>query len=45
MVNKMSRSLNKVRNGAISEWVVNDNLPNEGDFEGLWDFYKKAQKV
>lgn len=44
MVNKMSRSLSKVRNGAISEWVVNDNLPNEGDFEGLWDFLQKSSK-
>ncbi len=41
LVAQFSRSLNKVRGGVLPDWVISDDLPTEGNFNGVWDFLQK----
>ncbi len=41
LVSQFSRSLNKVRGGVLPDWVISDDLPTEGNFNGVWDFLQK----
>ena len=42
LASQFSRSLSKINRGVLSEWVVSDNLPTEGNFEGIWQFLQNS---
>ncbi len=42
LVVDFSRSLNKIRSGILPDWITGDNLPTEGNFEGLWEFLRNC---
>jgi len=42
LAKKLSRSLNKVNGGVLSDWVIDDDIPTEGNFAGVWQFLQNG---